>query len=519
MHEVPKYVREYSKRESPEERDQLAQEITEKRKSYFDEKRSRAEKESEKNILAQEIEALADRIASHKNESFFTRLKDYFSIKKIEQQLQGKEHEKKALEEELSTPIKGRSDMDEIQTALANFYARQSKEWQVWSNKEYTKEDIARDFSEDHLASLLMKEYVALLQQYPGHMVTHVTRQGVRDHVGMFEHTKGSGASHDSFKNMLESKRLHSPLGVALSEAESFHDICEFLNGGEKLITNRDSVNTGEDPNQSPRLLVGALKGYTNEKGGLSFHDKAAVHFAIEKVLNNIYGGEKGNEIFIAYPAAHIASQYHFYNKIKKGVLEYPSPDSDNHNDLFVWGENELSGMNVDAGVVFIPGNAQVDVVTGSLYELDDSGCPIEIEVTDDEREINFKNFKKSQHAISSKEYWERYFAIEPKRKPSKIVYYDASLSPSQALWDWKAENGIISKEAEATLGFDEHELKNDLSQRPEGGQQMLRFHRLALDAIAYEYGIDNVVRAYDEKFFSRPREEWDDALNEIYEV
>jgi hypothetical protein len=45
-------------------------------------------------------------------------------------------------------------------------------------------------------------------------------------------------------------------------------------------------------------------------------------------------------------------------------------------NDQFVWA-NEEKGMNINSGIVFLPGDAKVGRETGSLYKLDEKKNPI----------------------------------------------------------------------------------------------------------------------------------------------
>jgi|GEM_PF-2399909 len=500
--EQPGFIKEFSKQKSPEDRHQLAQEILEKRKDYFGKKEEIETKEQEKNELVKELEVLQHRIESYNSASFFVKIKDFLAIKKIKAEMRSKSEKRISAEEDLSTSIEERPDLDETRRMLSGFYSREKKNW---SEAPYSKEDIAKYFTEEHLASLSLDDYALLLQRFPGQMVCHITRQGVRDHYGMFEHMKGLGKGQNSFKKMLESKRLRSPLGVALSQALSYHDICKFLNGGEELVTNRDAIERKTEPVRDLRLLVKNLKHYTDNGSNKNFDDKDAIHFAVEKVLNGIYGGESGNEIFIAYPSACIASQYYFKNW-GNDVLSQPDASNDNHNDLYVWAKNEADGMNLDAGIVFIPENVSVDVESGSQYEFDALGNPVETDGV----------LKKSERTMPSKGYWENYFSRNSNSRPSKIVYYDASLTPSEALWDWKTKNNIINKKDSATLGFDENAINTGF-ERPGGDKALVQFHQLALAALEHEYGSADLIHAYDKDFFARPKDEWQDSINKIY--
>ena len=52
--------------------------------------------------------------------------------------------------------------------------------------------------------------------------------------------------------------------------------------------------------------------------------------------------------------------------------------------------------------------------------------------------------YTEAKDAITSKEFWENYFTKRPKKKPSKIVYYKGG-DPTEALYRWREENGIIN--------------------------------------------------------------------------
>lgn len=514
MEKQPAFLRDFSKENSPEERGQAAKEIKEKRKEYFDRKADQSEKQEEKGEIAQDIESLAKNIESYKSAGFFQKVKDYFSIQKTKAELNEKMGIKKSIEEELAEMESGRLELDEARQMMKRFYDGEKRKW---ADAPYSKEDIAENFTEEHLASLSLEDYALLMKRFPGQMVTHVSRQGIRDHNGMFEHSAGMGESHSNFQDMIASKRMLSPFGVALSQAETNHDICKFLNGGKDVVTHRDVAENNQEPTD-PRKLVTVLKRYTGDRGAKSFHDKAAIHLAVEHVLDGIYGGERGNEVFVTYPSAHVASQYMFTNW-QNDLLSPQDSSNANHNDVYVWNrwkEGEEVGMSIDAGVVFLPENATVDAETGSLYRLDESGNPIPEDFDPSEQRPNNLYFQKTDQGIQSKKYWETYFAKHPERRPSKVVYYDAQLTPAAALWKWKADNGIVNKKDAVDLGFTENQVGSDFD-RPAGRQEMKDFHQLAINALVEEYGVTSVLFAYDESVAHSPVDEWGEKAQKMY--
>lgn len=505
------FLRKFSKQNSPEERSQAAQEIRGKRKEYFNRKADQDKKQEQKSELEQELEVLGGKIEAYNNGNLFQKINEYLSIRKVKAGLNEKSDLKKSLTEQLAEPEIGRPELDEARQMLRNFYDNEKKKW---AEAPYAKEDIAENFSEEHLASLSLEDYALLMKRFPGQIVTHVTRRGVRDHYGMYEHHGGFGeASPDGFKGMLESKRLLSPLGVAISQAETYHDICQFLNHGRETITHRDVVDVDRQPTSIRPLIAGFKQYFDGDPTHRQFNDKAAIHVAVGQVLDGIYGSERGNEIFIAYPSAHIASQYNFLD-VRGGVISHAGDSK--HNDLYVWAENETTGMNIDAGIVFIPENAQVDAETGSLYRLDSSGKPIEVTTPKDQRESNTFYAEKTDQPIRSHDYWEQYFSQHPESRPSKIVYYNSNMTPTEALWNWKEENGIVDKKTSKTLGFDENAVGLDF-QRPGSEASLRHLRQLSIDALIAEYGLLTVAHEFDPNILYKEEEGRQKSLNIMY--
>jgi len=353
----------------------------------------------------------------------------------------------------------------------------------------------------------------------------------------MVYHMSGKGEYADGFMRMVEDGRLRSPLGVYLVEAEKKLAIAQFLG--------LENFNSEGEALEYLAILTDARQG----KPG-TYSDRMAVHFATEEVADCYYGSEKGNEIFIAFPSAHVASQYYFNGQLNEHGGGY-------WNDQWVWA-NEERGLDLNAGLVFIPEEARVDPKTGSRYELNQDNNPIinsdyqaaykkvvdspnynewaeqvmkitgklslhsdknnllpgdqellerlepfrqrleqEFGITDRRLQdaiLDFHNlsslvvqkktqeegestiqsvetlidgalqgegilFKETEHAISSKDFWEAYFEKYPERRPSKIVYYKGG-DPTKALWQWRKEHGIRKRTEDKNLGFSERQIE-----------------------------------------------------------
>lgn len=376
MEKPPQFIKEFSKEESPEERQQAAQAIRAKRAEHFAEKSAQTERHGElqqatgerERALAEQLEAVGklENEITELSTSRLGKILNYFQLRKLRADIAGGQRTYEELKQRQDSEIaeqQGISEkleseetppaLQEAKAMLGNFYKGQKEKW---ANSEYTKEDITKYFSEENLASLSPEDYALLLKRFPREMVAHVTRQGIRDHVGMVYHTAGEGAYADGFMKIVEDGRLRSPLGVYLVESEKEQAIAKFLH--------LDKFKNKEEALKHFATLTSAKQG---DPG--SYVDSMSVHFATEEVADSYYGSEKGNEIFVAYPSAYIASQYYFSGQLNKGGGGY-------WNDQWVWA-NEERGMDLNAGLVFIPEEAMVDKKTGSRYELDESRNPV----------------------------------------------------------------------------------------------------------------------------------------------
>lgn len=445
MEKPPQFIREFSKEESSEERQQAAQAIKAKRAEHFAEKRAQTKKQAElqeatserEMDLAQNMEAIRN-LKSEITELSASRLGkilNFFQLRKLradivigqktydelKQQQDAEIAEPQAISEKLGTGETPPALL-EAKTMLANFYKGQKEKW---SKSEYTKEDIIKNFSEEYLVSLSPEDYALLLKRFPGEMVAHVTRQGIRDHIGHIYHTAGEDAYADGFIKIVENGRLRSPLGVYLVESEKEQAIARFLHLDD-FRTKKEALNY--------------LSTFTDERQGdiSNYVDGMAVHFAAEEVADHYYGAEQGNEIFIAYPSAYIASQYYFNGQLNESGGGY-------WNDQWVWA-NEERGMDLNAGLVFIPEEARVDKKTGSRYELDGNGSPVKnSEYQDAFRRVanspDFHDFANQVIKITGKsdqsfeglepfrQRLEQEFGITDRRLQTAILNYDHLLS------------------------------------------------------------------------------------------
>lgn len=494
MSEQPKFLRDFSKQQHVEERNEMAAQIRGARA----ERRTNPEVSEAAEKTVENYKELDTRVVSLQT-SGASRIKEFFSWIGVKKRL-GAQNTEAAEVSARAPEIDVPPQFEEPKKLLDDFYAR---EQQRWAEGKGSPEEMKQLFTSEHLSSLSMEDYALLLKRFPNAMVTHVTRQGIRDHTGMFEHTKGQGEYADGFMQILQEGELKSPLAVAAAE-----------HGKEAAIAKAIRLeNAGSKQEAEERLeqsLSGAFDGYA---------DRAAVHVATEAVADHYYGSEKGNEVFLAFSSAHVASEHNFVGNLAQGR------DLKN-NDTWIVRDNNLDkGLDINAGVVFVPAEARVDAKTGSRYELDETRRPVPNEavrtqINDllsspelmqyakedydnnyrlDQTKENLKErfgiedprlqdaiassigeirsldlyqnnpselerrkgdaitsvmersgmrFKEAENTVSSQEFWENYFAQHPEQRPSKLEYYKGD-DPTAALLKWKEKHGLTKAGSE----------------------------------------------------------------------
>lgn len=101
-----------------------------------------------------------------------------------------------------------------------------------------------------------------------------------------------------------------------------------------------------------------------------------------------------------------------------------------------------------------------------------------------------YTNWKRAEKTVSAKEYWEKYFAENPGKKPKHLFYYDGS--PTVAIQEWQNRNNIgradVSETEGKFLGFDDH-LVIDMENDPRGNPGYDQLVQTANKIIAEHYG------------------------------
>src|SRR3989338_7518522 len=209
------------------------------------------------------------------------------------------------------------------------------------------------------LAELSTEEYIALWRRLNPHFLSHVTRQGFRDHNAMVYHSAGLQEFHNGLVSVLEDEKILRP-PIAVHEGLRSRDEATVKRFLDDWVLQAENEEEAKD--RLNRLL------HFSFATAPKYPDQTAVHFAAQIVADGYYGGERNNESFFIYPSDILASQHHFaFNGWEK---DFTQPQSETKwNDVFIWPSSvDNPGVLVDAGMVFLPETTLVDPETGSKY-------------------------------------------------------------------------------------------------------------------------------------------------------
>jgi hypothetical protein len=252
---------------------------------------------------------------------------------------------------------------------LHTFYEEMNK---VYKDLPLDKEEIEEQFSSENLSRLNLNEYIALLKKVPPRFILHITRQGVRDRASFHS---GRGEVSHGFESILNSGEIGSILERCLEGVITKESVRNVINNYLRIPEN---FPTRSEATQ--RIEDFLTRHVGNNLAHSEVADVSALHVSMDYVMTEEYGAERGNDIFFVYPTAFIASQYKIaaqwavpdeFNMVKSGI-------SGQFNDLWIkTKENNAGSMPLDASIVFIPANTQVDKNTGSKYDIDHEGVPV----------------------------------------------------------------------------------------------------------------------------------------------
>ncbi len=287
---------------------------------------------------------------------------------------------------------------------------------QILAECPLSPEEQEKYLSEEAMSEMDLDNYLVLLQRLSGNYVAHVTRQGVREkNFGMTSYAHiGETEFHNNFVETLREGQLHSFLTNILSDDPN---LGAFLMADVKEIkVEKPDADVDEIFNILWARLNASETAEHDRWRGAHDHfpaELSSVHFSVNSVESELYGSEKGYDIYFYYPAEFIAHNYYHQTKgVYTPAEELQTRQKGVESDVFVW--NEGKGVPVQASLVCIPENVQVDRKTGSQYALDSGSKPV----------FQDGQLVKAQDTINSKKYWETYFREHPELRPNKIIYY-----------------------------------------------------------------------------------------------
>lgn len=283
--------------------------------------------------------------------------------------------------------------------------------------------EIKSTFTSENLSRLPMDQYLEVWRKAHPYYVSHVTKQGIRDHNITQIQVKGTGQVLEDFTATLRD-------GKTLKSLVQREGLIPPTEESVRAFFKKRGI-TDKDPKETMRLFNLIMEGDVESKAPQYADMFTAMHFSAEEVDTLHWGAEQGNEIFMIFPADFIASQFpfSFLSNLGQGYYAQPgfrgTPGESVYNDLYIWSN---TGILLDAGVVFLPKDVLVDPQTGSTYDISQF--------------VSGKIPPKITDGIKAQDYWENFFTKHPDLKPSKKVYYDGN--PNQAARDFLTKNGII---------------------------------------------------------------------------
>lgn len=295
----------------------------------------------------------------------FVRLKSIFGIK--DKMISELEKELKSIE------LKDNSLFSQIYKEKEKLEKLESQKKEIPNNRELlkgfyekmkitplTNEEKKELLKPEFLKNLSTEEYIALWRRLNPYFLSHVTRQGFRDHNGMTSHSSGLQEFHNGFMSVLDDDKILRPpmsIGADGLRGRDEESVRKFLDNW---------VLKAESKDEAVQRLIAQLN-FTTAAAPL-YPDKTAIHFAAQTVADSYYGGESNNEVFFLYPTDVLVSQHNFaFNGWEK---DFTKPQSETKwNDVFIWPSLlDNSGIYIDTGLVFLPKNTPVDPETGSVY-------------------------------------------------------------------------------------------------------------------------------------------------------
>ncbi len=269
-----------------------------------------------------------------------------------------------------------------------------------------TQEEKEEYLSTEALEKMSLDDYLILLKRLSGEAFYHVTRFGIRE--GVLPAMADSDSGHlGKFVNTIE----------PLLRDGNLKDCVTTIITNEEHAQRAITTKFIQDSKRAGRSVEEVVEKYLKDFRTEQYLDRESVHFSYGKDSHSKYGGENNYKLYFYYPVEYILHNDFYFNSRGGGIdigAGYQTNDNgvqSQYNDFEIF--NFGKGVPVDAGILCITGDVQVDPETGSQYRME-NGQP----VVDDSG-----NFVKPEKTITSKQYWENYFNLHPELRPSKVMY------------------------------------------------------------------------------------------------
>lgn len=347
------------------------------------------------------------------------------------------EYQELVAEIEQSLKIKKESDINRIKKDY------QQKFEEILGNCPLSEAEREKYLSTEALEKMSLDDYLFLLKRLSGEAFYHVTRYGVRENTFSSTgggHTVGEGSFLDSFTSLLKDRKINSFFSTVVKNPEMIN----YYVDSKEVSELKASGKTAEE--MVDYIMTSLQTSY--------FLDRESAHFSYGKPLHNMYGAENDYKFYFYYPVEYILQNDFVYKSresinIGHGYLSNRTGIDQQYNDFEIFNFGE--GVSVNAGILCITGDIQVDPETGSQYIIKD-GKP---EADSD------GNFLKPAKTINSQKYWESYFAKNPEIKPNKILYHNfgtSSYSPNDNLKELDKKNSFRNISEEELTSLMEYE-------------------------------------------------------------
>lgn len=326
------------------------------------------------------------------------------------------------------------------------------------------------------LSQLTTDEYIDLWRRLNPYYMTHATANGFLDQTSG-PLTRDTALFRNGFTEALKNeKQIKSRFEIeGLSKVDKA-TVTMFLSNIKALQQeNEDKAREIFKKHITTAPLFQPMPGYP---------DGTSVHLAPQRV-NKSYAGEGGNGIFYCFPTDMIASQYDFGLLGMEKDLTKTQVEGTMWDDAFIWSAtSEIAGIPIDAGIVFLPGESNVDPDTGSAYAT----------------EPNIVDGKEVRHLVEDENLIIKY------KEWSKKVFDDEEIKSLCHAWvDHPGEDGkreILTKIENQLdqLGFDKQRYAYNLAK--DISDKVISYYYLFENkAGALEQYSDSIQRLIDESF------------------